>query len=199
MAIALFLFGDLGMSGVDQKLVPDVPQPVGEIDIVPVRVFKAAHLGPERFQLRSASGTDLLERRQRIDQLAAPEHGDHHILGAEVRERFALPRVFRVEDRERLRVVRRFVVQAEIVRERLAVFAVVEAIELFKVRDRDLGNVFADLDLRDDLTRISLDRRELIHPAEHRLASGGDEPLADAERVDAGALQQKILNDIFVE
>ena len=164
-----------------------------------MRVFKPAHLGPERFELLGAALPDSLERREIIDELARAEHGDHHVFGAEVRERFALPCVFRVEDRERLRIVRRLVIQAEIVRKRLAVRAVVEAVKLLEVGDRDLGDVFAHLDLRDDLARFTLHGDELVYAAEHRLALGSDEPLADAEGVDARALQQQVLDDIFVE
>ena len=120
------------MAGVYEKVMPDVPQAVREIDVVPVRVFKPEHLGPERFELLGAALPDILERREIIDELTRAEHGDHHVFGAEVRERFALPRVFRMKDRERLRIVRRLVIQAEIVRKRLAVRAVVEAVKFLE-------------------------------------------------------------------
>ena len=64
----------------------------------------------------------------------------------------------------------------------------------------DLANVFADLDLRNDLARIRLFHcGQLIDAAEDRLAAGRDKPLADAEHIDAGALPQQVLDQMLIQ
>ena len=63
----------------------------------------------------------------------------------------------------------------------------------------DLADVFADLDLRDDVAVLVLDGCELVHAAEHRLAARGDEPLAHAEAVDLRALPQQPRDQALIE
>ena len=63
----------------------------------------------------------------------------------------------------------------------------------------DLGGVFADLDLGEDVPLVILDGGQLIHAAEDGLGAGGDEPLAHPEGIDAGSLADQIPDNVLVQ
>ena len=73
------------------------------------------------------------------------------------------------------------------------------AVDLLEVGGGDLGGVLADLDFGDDVPLVVLDGHQLVHPAEHRLAAGGNQPLAHAEGVNAGPLAHQVPDDILVQ
>ena len=89
--------------------------------------------------------------------------------------------------------------QRQIVGDGLAGVAAIEAENLLEVRDSDLLNILADLDLRDDGAVGILHGDELIHAAEHGLGLGCNHALAHAEEVDLRALEQHVLNEVLVE
>ena len=64
---------------------------------------------------------------------------------------------------------------------------------------RDLADVLADLDLGGHVAVLVLHRNELVDAAKDRLALGGDQTLADAERVDLCVLHPEILNEVLIE
>ena len=105
----------------------------------------------------------------------------------------------RVAYLKRLGVVNYLVVRADVVRFGHAALPVEEAVHLLEAGVRDLADVFAELDLRDDLAVRFFDGAELIHAAEDRGALGGYQPLADAERVDLRALTDKLGNEALVK
>ena len=87
----------------------------------------------------------------------------------------------------------------EVVGDGLAGVVAVEAVQLLEVGDGDLGHVLRDLDLGGDGPVGGLHRRQLVHAAEHRLAAGGDEPLAHAEGVDLRPLEQQVPDQLLVQ
>ena len=164
-----------------------------------MRIVKPLHLVPQRVHLRGAIFLDLRERRHVVDQLAVLEDRHEQLLRREVVDVLPLPRGLRIKNFKIPAVVHDLIVQADIVRDGLSGVVAVEAVDLLKVRVRDLADVLADLDLRDDVARLVLDGGQLVHAAEHRLAARGDEPLAHAEQVDLRTLIQQILNEILIQ
>ena len=162
-------------------------------------VVEALDLVPERIDLRGAVGADLLERGLLVNQLAVFEDRHEQLACLEVIDLLALPGRLGVEDGHFVAVVHRFVVNAQVVRDGLARVAAVEAVELLEVRRGDLADVLADLDLGDYIAVLILYGDELVDAAEHRLAARGDEPLADAERIDLRVLHPHIADDVLVE
>ena len=63
----------------------------------------------------------------------------------------------------------------------------------------DLAHIFGDLDLGHNRTVLPFHSNQLIHAAEHRFTSGGDQPLTNAEHVDLRALAQNILDNILIQ
>ena len=78
------------------------------------------------------------------------------------------------------------VMNGQNVAQRLAGLVVEQTVDLLEVRRGDLLNIFGDLDLRNDLAVLVFNGCKFVNAAEYRLGLGGDEPLADAERVYAG-------------
>ena len=170
-----------------------------EINIVLVRIVKALDLRPERVYLLGAALLDIAEGGQVIDQLTVFEHRHLKLHRAEVAHGLLLPAVVRVAYLKRLRVVNGLVVHADIVCLGHAALPVEEAVHLLEAGVRDLADVFAELDLRDDLAVRFFDGTELIHAAEHRGAFGGYQSLADAEGIDLCALTDKLGNEALVK
>ena len=65
------------------------------------------------------------------------------------------------------------------------------------MRRRDLSDVFADLDLGDDVSVFVLHSSQFVHATENRLGLGGDQALTNAEHINLGALAEDILNNIL--
>ena len=160
-------------------------------------VVETADLGPEGGQLALGKGADIGQRGAVVDQLPVPEHRDQQLFGRVVRHRLALPGGLRVEQLQRA-AVHTLVVEADVVREALPLRAV-DAPDLLEARVGDLGHVLADFDFGDDVPLFVLDGGELVHPAEHALAAGGDQPLAHAEHVDFRPLADQAGDQALVE
>ncbi len=85
------------------------------------------------------------------------------------------------------------------VAQRLAGLVVEQAVDLLEVRRGDLLDILGDLDLRNDLAVFVLNGSKLVNAAEYRLGLGGDEPLADAERVYCGHPAREVAYQILIE
>ena len=105
----------------------------------------------------------------------------------------------RVAYLERLGVVNYLVVRADVVRFGHAALLVEEAVYFLEAGVRDLADVLAELDLRDDLAVLFFDGTQLVHAAEHRGALGGYQSLTDAEGVDLRALTDKLGDEPLVK
>ena len=68
----------------------------------------------------------------------------------------------------------------------------------FYARKGDFRDVFAHLDFGGD-NAVLFHRGEFVNAAEHRFARGGYKPFADAEAVNARALENHIADKVFVE
>ena len=63
----------------------------------------------------------------------------------------------------------------------------------------DFRGVFTDFNFGNDIALFVFHSGQFIYTAKDRLASGRNQPLADAEDVNLSPLPQKTLNDIFVQ
>ena len=160
---------------------------------------KALDLRPEGGHLVCAAASYLVKRRKLVDELSLFEYGNEQLLRLEVFHRFAFPACGRIADLEGLCVVNDFVVHADVVCLGHAVFTLEEAIDLLEAGVCDLADVFADLDLGDDVSVVILDGAELVYSAEHGIGFCGYKSLADAEGVDLRALKQKLGYKTLVE
>ena len=97
-----------------------------------------------------------------------------------------------------LGVVDDFVVQGDDICNGLAAVPVIKPPQLLEAGIGDLGDVLADLDAGDHLP-VFLHRGQLVHPAKHRIARGGDQTLAHPKGIHTGPLLNHVLNDVFVQ
>ena len=162
-------------------------------------VLEPLHLVPEGLHLLLAVGLDFLEAGPLIHQPAALEYGDLEGLRGEVRVSLPLPGGPGIEELQAPALVHLLVPDGDIIRLGLAGGLVKNAVDLFEMGIGDLVLVFADLDLGNHRSRPVLQGHQLVHPAEDRLAAGGNHPLAHAEQVHLGPLDQQIPDDIFVQ
>ena len=177
----------------------EIPQCLRQIDVVVVRILKPEHLVPHGVDLPTAVVARDGQRRHIVYQLPGAEDRNEQLTDGVIRVGLPLPRVFRVEDFDRLGEIGSLVVQADVIRFRLARFAGIETVDLLEVGIGDLGGVFADLDLRDDIAVRILLSRQLVYAAEYGVGFRGDEPFADPERVDAGPLTEDLGDEVFVQ
>ena len=164
-----------------------------------MRILEARDLIPQRVDLRQAVCAHRAQRARLVEALAVFKELCAQAHRAEILDRLALPGVVRVEDRVRLLVVDLLLVQRDHVGDGLVGLAVEEAPNLFEARRRDLGDVLADFDLRNQRAVLFLNRGKFVHAAENRLARGGDQPFADAEGIHLGALHEHVADDVFIE
>ena len=160
---------------------------------------KALHLRPEGADLVGAEGADIFEAGQLVYQLSVLEHRHLQFHRPEVLHGFPLPAVMGVADLQGLGVVHRLVAEADVVGLSHAGVPVEEAVHLLEAGVGDLAHVLADLDLGDNGAVLILHGAELVHAAEHRVALGGDQPLAHAEGVDLGPLADQLGNQPLVQ
>ena len=144
-------------------------------------IFEALDLVPKGFLLGLAVGLDVLQLRQLVDQLAVLEDGFQQLPDGVVLQRLDLPGGVGIEDVVGLGKVDLLIPQAQLIGQGLAAVLVVVAVDALEAGVGNLLGVLADLDLGDDLAGIVLHSRQLINAAEHRLALGGNQPLAHAK------------------
>lgn len=182
-----------------KKLVLTAPQLFGEIHEVGLRILETLDLIPQGIDLTDAVLADVLNIRAVVNALAVLEQlyaqRTNRIIGNDT----LLPGVDRMEQYIRQRSVDLLIVHGEHVAERLAGLVVEQAVHLLEVRCGDLLDVLGNLDLRDDLAVFVLNGSQLVYAAEYRLGLGGDESLADAERVYAGTLHEQVAYQILIE
>ena len=142
---------------------------------------------------------DLRQGGRAVDAFSVQEHGYQQLAGLEIADILGFPCGIGVKEHQRLVFIQLFIINRHIIGDGLAVIPVIKAIDLFEMGNGDLFHIFTAFDLGNDLALFVFHGSQLIHAAEHRLALGGDEPLADAEHVDARALIEKILDQILVE
>lgn len=129
---------------------------------------------------------DRVELRQLLRALALADVALAEILERAVFKRAVLPRLLRVDVAQRLRAVNLLAALGDEVRDSVTVL-VVDTVEVLEARVRDLLDVLRDLDARREVVVLP-DCCELVDGAEDRLRLCRDQALADAERIDAGAL-----------
>ena len=161
-------------------------------------VLEAAHLLPQVLHLLGAGGAYLGHGGPVIHQLALLVDGGGEALHRAVFIGALFPGLVGVEEGELLVLAHLFVVHRHIVRHGLAGVVVVDAPDLLEAGQGDLFHALADLDLGDVAVPF-LHGGQLIDPAEHRVALGGDEVLADAEAVDLRLLQNQVPHDVLVQ
>ena len=183
----------------DQQGLLDVPQLLGQVHVVVVGVLEPLHLIPQGVHLPLTVGPAGLEVGNLIDQLALLEDGHHQFLGFDVGIYLPLPGGVRVKELQGLFKVDLLVVDADQVGLRLAGVPGAAAVHLLEVGGGDLGGVLADFDFGDDVPLVVLDGHQLVYSAEHRLAAGGNQPLAHAEGVNAGPLAHQVPDNILVQ
>ena len=162
-------------------------------------VFKALDLVPQKVDLRRAVGAHFQDGGRAVHAPAALEDRYQKFLGGKVGKGLSLPGGVRIEELQGLAFLHDLVVQRDQIREGLAGIVFKQTVNLFEMGIGDLGRILADLDLGNDVARAVLYSGQLVDPAEHRLALGGDEPLAHAEGVDPGALEQQVADDILIQ
>jgi hypothetical protein len=177
---------------------PQVPQPVGEVHIVDVRVGEPLDLLPQVVHGLPAVLPDLLQGGKVVHELPLLEDRDHELLRAVVLDGLLLPPGIGCEEGQRPGEVDVLVPEAHQVGDRLAVGAV-DPVDLLEPWGGDLDVVAGDLDLRDDVPVGVLHRRELVYAAEHGGAVRCDEIVPDSEGVDAGPLVQEVADDPLVQ
>ena len=132
-----------------QQAMLDVPQLLGKIHIILVRIVEPFHLVPEGFKLSLAVVPDFLDRRCLIDALAVLEDRDQQLAGCKVLQGLPFPGRVRIKNLQRPAAVDLLVKQAELVRNGLAGFILIQPVDFLEMRVGDLGRIFADLDFRD--------------------------------------------------
>ena len=182
-----------------KKLVLAAPQLFGEIHEVGLRILETLDLIPQSINLTDAVLADVLNIRAVVNALAVLEQLYVQRTNRIIGNNTLLPGVDRMEQHIRQGSIDLLVVYGEHVAKCLAGLVVEQAVYLLEVRRGDLLDVLGNLDLRDDLAVFVLNGSQLIYAAEYRLGLGGDEPLADAERVDLRALYDEVAYQIFIE
>lgn len=152
-----------------------------------MRILKALLLFPDLVvELVLDIVADRIELRQLFRALALTDIALAQILECAILERAVLPRFLRVNIAQWLRIVQLLTALCDEVCDRMAVL-VVDAVEVLETGIRDFLDIFRDLDARREVVVLA-DGRELVDGAEDWFRLCRDQALADAERIDAGAL-----------
>jgi len=80
----------------------DIPKLLGKIHIISMRIFKALYLIPKLVCLGRAVAADIRRRGRGINAFSVLKNGHEQLAQMIICERFALPRVLRIKDFERL-------------------------------------------------------------------------------------------------
>ena len=173
-----------------------VPQGLGEIHVIVMRVLEAEHLVPHRVHLFRAVAPDFLDPRKVVDTGSLPEKLLLQRHRPEVFDRLAFPDMVGIENLIRRRIVDRLLPQGQYVRDGLAGFPVKKPPQIFEAGVGDFGDVFADLDAGED-GAVPFHGRKLVNPSENGGARRRDQPFAHAEAVHLGALADHVADDIL--
>ena len=103
-----------------------------------------------------------------------------------------------MENLDRFRTVKHFVVYAEQVCHSFVAVLIVNTVNLLEMRIGDLFGIFADLDLGNDLS-VSFNGNQFVNAAENRIALRRDQTFANAERVDFRTLYEKVTDNMLVK
>ena len=177
----------------------EIPQLLRKVNVVAVGVIKTLDFVPQGVDLFFAELADLGYLVARIYAFTVDKNGLQQFFGGKIGDSLLFPGIVLVEDGQRLGVIDRFMVEADEVGDGFAGFVIKEALKLFEVRVGDLFNIFADLDLGDDLTVFFFNRAKLVNAAENGGGAGGDESFANAEGIDLGALLNEVADDMLVK
>lgn len=152
-----------------------------------MRILKALLLFPDLVvELVLDIVADRIEFRQLFRALALADIALAQVLERAVLERAVLPRFLRVNIAQWLRIVQLLAALCDEVCDRMAIL-VVDAVEILETRIRDLLDVLRDLNAWRKMVVLA-DGRELVDGTEDWFRLCRDQALADAERIDAGAL-----------
>ena len=113
-------------------------------------MFKSLDLVPQVVHLPGAVGPYIRDIWGAVHQPPFLEDGHQQGYSSEIAHHFALPSRLRVKQLQRLGEIGLLVMDTDIVSHGLASGVFEQAIDLFEVRDGDLGGVLADLDFGDD-------------------------------------------------
>ena len=182
-----------------QQLALDIPQLLGQIDVVGMGVLESHYLAPQHSRLFGAVAADCLDIGQIVDKLALFKQRHQQRLGVKVVEGALFPCVCGVKYGVGLACIDDFVAQGHNVGDIFAVLVAGQTPNLLEMRCGDLLHVLADLDLGDDVALLVLQCGQLVNAAEYGLALGGDQSLTDTEAVNACALRNKIAYQMLVE
>ena len=144
------------MSHLNDEVVLDIPELLRKVNVVVVGILKSEYLLPHTADLSYAACLDLVKRGKIVHKLALVEHPDEKLLCGVVGEGLALPGAVGIEELDRLAVVNRLVVEANEVSFSLTGILVSLAVYLLEMRSCDLCRVFAELDLRNNVTFLIL-------------------------------------------
>ncbi len=173
---------------------------MGQVHIVPVGVLEAEALIPQGIQLGGAVVPHLGEAGALVAEAPLVKYLDQQFPGGVVVHRFALPDGVGVKDGDVLAVVHRGLLpQVDVIGQGLAVLPAVEPPHPLEAGGGDLLHRLADLDLGLPAAVGPLHRRQLVHPAEHRLRLAGDQVLPHPEGVQLGPLEQQVPDDVLVQ
>lgn len=90
-----------------------IPEGLGKIDIVIVRIFKTEHFIPHRIDLFPAIPADILDSRQFVHAFTLSEKGLLKRNCSKILDSFTLPDMIGIKDLIRLRIVDDFLSQSQ--------------------------------------------------------------------------------------
>lgn len=121
-----------------------------------MRILESLYLVPEIVDLFVAEIPYILKLRELVNEFAVLEDRHLELADLVVIDDLAFPYELRVEDLERLAVRNSVVSQCYDIAQSFVSILVEDSIDLLVARVCDLLSIFADLDLRDDLSSFSI-------------------------------------------
>ena len=147
----------------------DIPELLGQIHIIIVRVVEAFDLVPQPVDLCQAVFPDLGSGGPVVNALSVLENRLQQFFCREVGERLFFPGVLRVKNGQRLAFINGFIVNAQQIRSGLSAFLFKKPIDLFPVGRGDFGGIFGNFDFGNDCAVGLLHSAELVYSAEDRV------------------------------
>ena len=103
----------MAVSHSDYEIVLDIPELLGKVNVIVVRILESEYLLPHTADLSYAARLDLVERGKIVYELTVFKHFDQKLLCGVICEGLALPGAVGIEELDRLAVVNRLVVKAD--------------------------------------------------------------------------------------